>query len=406
MRILCLGLLCLAACGGGAGEGAAGSLAGNLRSLTAPLEPTTFQSPFPDPGGAFGFSAAFAGNYVAFGAPGESNGAGNVYLFDSGTGNLAATLEHPQPSLGGAFGFALAGNALVTIVGAPGAEAAYVFNIAEERLMLSFFSLSPTGKGQFGAAVAASAANFIVGAPFEDNGAPAAGGAYYFDCVTDVVLASFASPNPVSNGHFGAAVATIDFDVFIGAPQEFAGEGRVYHFNGLTGELIRTFASPTATEFGQFGGSVEIVRTATGATYLLVGAPLEIDPDNGDGGPDGRAHLFNVATGELVVSLDTPNPFQNGQFGARVASNGTVLIVAAPLEGQARQNDEEGIVYLFDMSGNLLDTLVSPNSQDSGHFGTALAAGAEDLLVGAPDERANDEGDGRGYLNPPALQPQ
>jgi len=378
------------------------SLVGSARSLAAPVEPNTFQSPNPEVGGEFAFSAAFAGNFAVFGAPGESNGAGNVHLFDVVTGALAVTIPHPEPLMGGGYGRSVAGNALVTIVGAPGAESAYVYSIVEEKLLLTFRSPNATGKGGFGEAVGATAINFIIGAPGEGN---AEGAAYYFDCVTEVVLASFVSPNAQANGRFGAAVATIDFDVYIGAPEEFAGEGRVYCFNGLTGELLRTFKSPSGIAGGQFGGSIAVVRNATGTTMLLVGAPNETDPVNGDGS-DGRAHLFNAATGEVIVSLDTGSPFQAGLFGARVATNGSVLVIAAPNEGTVEQRQEAGFVYLFDTSGGLIDVLVSPNAQDFGHFGLGLVVSSEDLLAGAPGEDGGNAGAGRGYVNPPAVQPQ
>jgi len=87
-------------------------------------------------------------------------------------------------------------------------------------------------------------------------------------------------------------------------------------------------------------------------------------------------------------------------------ANGSVLVVAAPNEGTIEQRQESGFVYLFDTDGGLIDVLVSPNAQDFGHFGLGLVVSSEDLLAGAPGEDANDEGDGRGYVNPPAIQPQ
>jgi len=415
-KIYSLGLvlLGLVACGGGAGEGAAGSLAGSIRSLTEPLKPNSFISLAPELGGKFGVSAAFAGNYVVFGAPGEDNDSGIVYVFDPVDGE-AMELLPPGPIPGAEFGAAVAANAIVAVVGAPGDESAWVFDVNDGSLMLTFRSSRPQDGG-FGWAVAASAANFIVGAPGESviGGQPddpstlnAAGRAYYFDCVTDAVLQEFESPNAQTFGQFGFSVATIDFDVFIGAPGEVGGEGRVYHFDGLTGELLRTFVSPTAEEFGEFGGSIAVVRNGNGTTYLMVGAPNEANP-LGQRGNDGRAHLFNVDTGALVISFDTPNAFQGGLFGARVASNGTVFAVAAPNEGEVESTFQEGFVYLFDVDAELLDVLASPNGNDFSHFGLGLAIGAEDILVGAPDEFLEGgselDGEGRGYLNPPSFQ--
>ena len=413
LRTLWIGLVCLASCGGGAGEGGAGSLAGSVRSLTEPLKPNSFISLNPQLGGRFGFSAAFAGNFVVFGAPGEDNESGIAYVIDPVDGE-ATELLPISPIPGAEFGYAIAANALVAIVGAPGDESAWVFDANDGSLMLIFRSLRPDNGG-FGSAVAASAANFVVGAPRETvlrgaSGDPTilsgAGRAYYFDCVTDTVLQEFESPNAQLFGDFGMSVATIDFDVYVGAPGEVGGEGRVYRFDGLTGELVRTYTSPSAAEFGEFGGSIAVARNAAGTTFLLVGAPNETDPIQGDGA-DGRAHLFNADTGQLVRSFDTPNPFFGGLFGARVATNGSVFAIAAPNEGSVEQSFQEGFVYLFDVDGELLDTLVSPNGADFSHFGLGLAIAAEDILVGAPDEflqGTSSDGEGRAYLNPPARQ--
>ncbi|MHC4952943.1 MAG: hypothetical protein ACYTGZ_03575 [Planctomycetota bacterium] len=404
-----LGLVTVAAVvAAGCGSGSSGDVTA-ARSLAAPAEPQEFQSPKPVADGAFGQAATFAGDLAAFGAPGENNSQGVVYLFEVATGDSAGAIFHPTPSTAGSFGAALAGNALVTIVGSPSdivgsngvsAGRAFVYRIAANELLLTFDSSNPQGGGGFGAAVAASEANFIVGAPGEDGGDSSAGRAYYFDCVTDDVLSVFESPNPQAGGHFGAAVATIDFDVFIGAPDEEKGEGRVYHFNGLSGQLLNTFTSPSPQGNGNFGGSISVA-----GNVLLVGAPGETAPQT-ESPNTGRAHAFDLSTGLVTQTFDTLNTSGGGLFGARVVLFGKQALVAGPNEFDFRQGTESGVVYIFNADGSIAAVISSPNPTRTGAFGSALAAEGEDFLVGALNETVGNDNAGRGYSNPQEIEEQ
>ena len=399
-------VICVAACG--SGDGRTDEFSFTPRSLTAPAKPQVYTSPDPQDDGEFGFATAFAGEFAVFGAPGEFGGTGAVYFFDSLSGELRRTVLPPDVNTSGRFGAALSANAVVMVVGSPGDSPdglavgrAFVFAPGETTPRLVFQSGNPERNGMFGFAVAAADINFVIGAPGESVVEPTApiavaGRAYYFDCATEDILQAFESPNAETGGRFGAAVATVNFDVFVGAPDENAGAGRVYHFDGLTGALLHTYTSPSPVEDGAFGGSIVVVGDA-----LLIGAPGETIAQVGTVF-EGRAHFVEIATGDVRFSLNSPFGESGGLFGARVASNGNQLVVAAPNELGA------GIVHIFAADGIPVTSLMSAQGTFNGRFGLALAAAPEDLLVGAPGESGGFDGAaGAGYLNPPTfVEPQ
>ena len=287
---------------------------------------------------------------------------------------------------------------------------------------------SPNAKlsGQFGAAVAGvpdvngdGRGDVLVGAHREDGGEMDDGQAYVFSGSTGALLRTLVSPNPESNGQFGRFVAGVPDadgdgrgDVLVSAITEDGGAasaGRVYLFSGSTGDLLQTLVSPSPEPGGQFGTTVAGVpdTDGDGRGDLLVGAYLE------DGGASsaGRAYLFSGATGALLRTLVSPNFETNGFFGFAVAGvedvdgdgRGDLLVDAGRESGPL---NAAGRVYLFSgASGDLIRSLESPNPEDSGFFGNALAGvpdvdgdGRGDLLIGASEEDGGAPEAGRAYV--------
>ena len=233
----------------------------------------------------------------------------------------------------------------------------------------------------------------------------------------------FTSPNAERFGRFGQSVAAIGDvdgggmnDLVIGAPEETVNgsseAGRGYLFSTEGDSLLRTVQSPTTKENARFGSTIVRVKDVNGDKMedFIVGAPRE-----SVSGRDaaGRVYLFSGADGRLIHRLESPDPEKYGEFGRAVGcagdSNGDSvpdILVGAKFEDVGEISDA-GRVYLFDgRSGSLLDTLDSPNREDSRLFGAAVSGigdidedGTDDLVIGASNSDTDEvDGAGRVYL--------
>jgi hypothetical protein len=360
------------------------------QTTPGPQPDATFQSPTPVAGGGFGAAVAFAGAVPIVGAPGE--GEGVVYLFDPVTLQPDLALQSPTPVTGAMYGAAIAANFLQITVGEPGgaggAGQAHLYNAGTNLLEFTFDTTNPEAGGLFGASVAVAGINAVVGAPGEDAGAGDSGRAYYFDCLSAVALQIFESPNPVQGGNFGSGVATVNFDVYVGAAGE--GAGNVYRFAGLTGLLVDTYPHPDPQTGAAFGAALAMF-----GTNLLVGAPSQ---DVATGTADaGTVYLINTANGTVLRTFTKPVPAAGDAFGSSVAAVGNSVFVGAPGAQQGA-----GEVWEFNgTTGAVIAQYASPNPEGGGVFGAAVAAITGNLLVGAPGEDGGDQDAGIAYLNPP-----
>ena len=103
--------------------------------------------------------------------------------------------------------------------------------------------------------------------------------------------------------------------------------------------------------------------------------------------------VLGVGQAEAVApnGFDTPNPQTNAGFGTAVALGDTNddlvpdLLVGVPLEDVGATSDQ-GRAYLFDgATGALLDTFDSPNPEELGRLGDDVTLGdTDDMAVSAP----------------------
>ncbi len=393
--------------------------------------PVTLTSPNTQISGNFGVSSAGVpdadgdgrGDLLvgAYREDGGEVGAGRAYVFSGSTGAVLRTLVSPNQEPGGQFGRSVAGVPDADgdgrgdlLVGAPtedgGAQSAgrvYFYSGSTGDLLQTLVSPNPEAGGQFGGLVAGVSdvdgdgrGDLLVGAYLEDGGATSAGRAYLFSGATGELLRTLVSPSPETNGFFGFVVAGVPDvdgdergDLLVSASFEdggVPGGGRAYLFSGFTGELLRTLESPNPVADGFFGSWVAGVPDADGDGRgdLLVGANRELGGAEGAG----RAYLFSGATGNLLQTLESPNPEVNGEFGSLVAGVSDVdgdgrgdLLVAAYSEDV--EMTDAGRAYLYSGStGVLIRTLESPNIESFGNFGFSVA--------GVTDA----DGDGRGDL--------
>jgi len=119
---------------------------------------------------------------------------------------------------------------------------------------------------------------------------------------------------------------------------------------------------------------------------LIVGARTEYY--GGSPISAGRAYILNGSDGTVIHTLISPNEENGGQFGQAVAGiNGDVngdgiydVIVGAFREDPGTSPDNAGRVYVFSGSnGNLIHTLISPNEIQNGEFGHAVSGNVGDV---------------------------
>lgn len=207
-------------------------------------------------------------------------------------------------------------------------------------------------------------------------------------------------------------------DVAVGAPAwdgigQDRRRGRVFVFLDPTGSSVNpsaTLASPDEVEFGEFGYSVSGIADVNGdgSGDILVGAPGEPTPPSLVN--SGQVHVYSGATGTLIRTIESPNPDIAGRFGHAVASvpDANTDGVNDILIGAPRENSGQGRVYVFSgADGALIHTITSPNAENDGRFGEAIAGmtdadndGDPDILIGAPGENpgASPTDAGRAYI--------
>jgi len=96
----------------------------------------------------------------------------------------------------------------------------------------------------------------------------------------------------------------------------------------------------------------------------------------------GRAHIFDTEWNH-VATLQSPIPEALAEFGYDVAIGGDIVVVGE------RNGDvdvlNEGKVHVFDLEGNIIVTLVSPEPAVSSLFGHSVETDGEIIVVGEID---------------------
>jgi hypothetical protein len=244
----------------------------------------------------------------------------------------------------------------------------------------------------------------IVGAHTEDTDTTDAGRAYVVSGCTGQTLPPLKSPNAEFQGYFGysaSGAGDVDGDgyddLIVGAYQEDADStdaGRAYVFSGQTGSEIYTLVSPNEERGGYFGASVSGAGdvNSNGHDDMIVGASLHGPTCDYVGGED-RAYIFSGQNGEVIHTLVSPNEQPAGSFGSLVSRAGDVnkdgyddVIVGAWREAPGNSPWEAGRAYVFSgQTGDTLYGLASPNEEGQGHFGCSVDCAGDVNADGHPD---------------------
>ena len=293
-------------------------------------------NPYDNRADEFGITVAFVGdNKIAVGAPVQpANGqhvGGMVYLFDADTGNLIREITDSNSQERDAFGHSVAslGDNKIA-VGIPGkdvkdvdfAGAVSIFDANTGLLVKTIKNPEPDGHDEFGKFITSDIDNnrLLVGAHHRNvDGNTSAGAVYLFDADTGSLALTIHNPDPDDDAYFGKSVLLADDKIVVGAPGSGTFErGSVYIFDADTGKFLETIDNPQRirpSEFGytnEFGLSLAFDKSNN---HIAIGDPGKIvDEILNVGG----VYVYDL-TGDMIQTIDNPEPVRDDSFGNFVA---------------------------------------------------------------------------------------
>jgi hypothetical protein len=257
----------------------------------------------------------------------------------------------------------------------------------------------------FGSAISIADNKIAVGAYWHDVPNVAKGAVYLYDMDGSNEIRIVASDG-IYNAKFGYSVAVGQNKLVVGAHGDagtYANEGSVYVYDlDGTNELKINCTVPVSGA-PNFGYSVAI-----GSNKIAVGSPLRDDVSY----EEGAVFLYDLdGTNELKVTPPGPRAAAD-HFGWAVHIFGDRLYVGAPHTDTNGINS--GTVYVFDLTGVHIATIVASDASATSEFGVSVSATDTKLVVGAwsEDSPVTNNGavyvydiDGSSYTNELKIQP-
>ena len=286
----------------------------------------------------FGYSVAIDGDTVVVGAPFHSvdffGGAAYVFVRDAASGTWSKqgeTLARGETDFGNAV--AISGDEIA--VGEPDRGSVYTYSRSSSAWSFDT-QIAPTDVsflGGFGSSLSMDATGrLLVGAPYDSAVALNQGSAHMF-ALSRSGWDRQAVLRPSGKATFqlyGASVALSDQAAIVGAPWEngTAGAMHLLTYDDLSATWSEqgVFQSPTPAAGALFGNSV-----AVAGQMAVIGEP-------------GRDQTY-VFTGLLSTSLSETTMTGDSRtlFGASVATDGTRVVVTAPIA----PGSSDGAAYIF-----------------------------------------------------------
>lgn len=358
-------------------------------AATEDAELISLVSPLPPANSNGGTAVSVSNGTAVVGAPAQNSA--YVYTYD-GTSN---TWTYQTTLTGGVTGdqfgasVSISGNTLSgfnVAIGAPGtssnAGAVYIFNGSGNTWTQTAMLTEPGAAAgdQFGYAAAMDGLRLVIGAPFKNfPGKPAVGTAYLFssDGTNWTLNANISLPSGQQhvNSHIGASVALSGAQLLVGAPDDSKGShtlsGNVYDFVCNGTNCVRAQRISPAPANNAHLGSSLAILNNT----ALIGA-------RGDAGSLGHVYVYTLTTTWNLSQTLTGNDTTNGDlFGSSVALGGQQAVVGASGASNG------GKSYLFGLSGGSfvqLDQLLGSNTAAADAFGTSITLNGGEAVIGAP----------------------
>lgn len=344
-----------------------------FRSTGAPLQ-FSIPNPAPARGGFFGQVLAIDGTQMAVGNPGDGGRKGKVYIYSTSAPTLLRELTSPATATENEyFGASLSFSGNFLAVGAP--EAAnyqgrvYIYNLAGATPTVPIRILENPAPGivgeGFGTSVALRYPNLLVGNPGDiRNGAQQYGCVHRYNlssATPATSLQTYVSNAPQHGEALGQAVAWSGNGsvAIVGVPKnshDAATAGAVASW--AFGSSTLRWIYPRKTVYDGFGNDVDI-----DGNLMAVGAPAA----NRGELQAGRVDVFDRTSSTPnvpVLTLSSPEPGEEDQFGFQVALSGRLLVVSAPYFDDG-STARVGKAYVYDLEGPQpqvpIHTLVNPN---------------------------------------------
>jgi hypothetical protein len=348
----------------------------------------TIQPPDLESDAYFGYSIACDESYIVVGevwrkVEGKYH-AGKAYIFDS-DGNLKAELQSPTPLIEARFGRSVAIKGDIVVIGEPlagvdeidyGPGKVHIFDV-DGNLQATITPPEPNRLGRFGIVVAINGDKLVVSESGDNFGEFTHAGKVHIYDLEGNLLTAIKSPEPFegggSGGNFGFSLACNNYIIVVGevhtTVDDKYGAGRVFVFN-FDGDLLASLQSPEPQSEGGFGQSVAVI-----GELILVGEHYaEVEGKS----RAGKVHVFDLE-GVLLYTLQSPEPSETALFGRKVAVSDSLIVIGE--RGADGESADEGLVHLYDLDGNWVATLKSPSPYPNGEFGSYVTFSGDAIVV-------------------------
>ena len=354
-------------------------------------------------GDNFGASVALQGNTVVVGSPSDDvvfvdRGSAHVFTRAGTSWTKQATINPSDGITADAFGNSVAIDNGTISIGAPSHDlttngnqgALYVFTgssatwtqqakiLRPSAAVNDFF---PTSIGIQGDTIVAGLQTFdgIVGA---NQGA----GLFFTRSGTAWSAGQYFQPNETQAGALiGSSIAISDQFVGVGSfsySKTATGQGAAFAFRRVSGgepSRALTIAPPTPQADANFGN-----RMASDGTRVVVGAYRE---DGSVGADEGAVYIYRVQDESLILEqrVFANDSIPGTKFGYSLAIDGTTLLVGA-IEGVGNGSGV-GSAYVFTFNGSTWSQqakLVASDGTAFDSFGHSVALSGDRAVIGAP----------------------
>ncbi|MGJ8724897.1 MAG: Calx-beta domain-containing protein [Roseibacillus sp.] len=312
----------------------------------------------------FGFDFDLNSSRVYVGQPVDagSNSNGKAYVYDRETGNLLDTLASSQPILGSLFGSGIAANEEFFAVSQPGNPfsnfsqgTVTIYRVSDNQVIRTLSQ--GASDTLFGGEVVFSGEQLVVSNPGNVTGT-AKGYLIFVDPATGTVSPTIRAPGDTAGNYFGDAVQADAQDVLVGSPgHDAAGTnaGSTFLLDSDTHDFVLSLTSPNPAPEANFGSAV-----ALGTQRLLVSDDLD------------TVYCFDRQSGSYLWSRSAPESYGDAtivEYGAQLTADGDLFLVTAAY-ANTRERESAGLIEVLDGEGHLVGVLNGPSqTRDGEEFG-------------------------------------